>query len=533
MLCTNGHEMLPGAKFCTVCGAPPAAMETPVDEIEVIETVSTPVRVVEPVAVSEQPIATAVPTQAVSAGVTPENVLVEHANKSLPVKPIAIGLGALALAAAGWFAVTHLFSGGDSGSDIGINAMTRSVGAAAVGNCETFFGGGQNIIRGLGLNNITLTPDAASSTNGWCYYTTQFGDRISLQVSSEQPYGATQFAMGSAGYVALNISPSVYYNTVDATTWLQRRANALTDDYTDWVAALPAMDAGWASVDALYPDGNSGQTTTMTTPYMKVEVTPVGTEEWITLNDGSFRAADGYKIVAADVQLVNQSVAGTSDIPPIRPTLSLIVDGNAADATTLLQPLTDAGSLRRVTVSVPANAGDVELAVTTGSATQAVSLLNGQIEDNGQSASLEQYLKGNASRITNTSARYGTHDIYFDAFQSYIDWTFSAWSSAAQTFAPAGNSFFTVKLGASSPERFEPLNVDDMVAIINGNPIAATAYDPTTYTYTFAIPTDATRVDLQLSTTPTQAAIQNAIYDYQPGQPLTPALSAWTIDLYH
>ena len=354
MYCQNGHEMAPGTKFCMKCGAPAATEIWEPDNKVVVGEPGQIQEVEEPILQEATPHSTTeqYPAQLISRDQVLNGTSEKHRAIS---KPLVIGLSAIALAGAGFVIWRQVGNSGGAGSNIGLNAMMRSTDSQAQANCESFFGSGTDIAQHLGLDS-PLYPEANATTGGWCVYATQFGDTIALQVAAERPNDVSQFAGGPVGYVGL-YSSGVSYNQTTASQWLQERANALTDDYSEWVSALPPIDAGWASVDALYPDGNTEAYTTLNTPYLKVNVAPAGTPEFLPLDNTYFRADDGYQVVTADVQIIGDSV--TNEIPPTQPRLSLIVDGNRADATELLQPLAISGAPRRLAISVPAEASNV------------------------------------------------------------------------------------------------------------------------------------------------------------------------------
>lgn len=435
--------------------------------------------------------------------------------------------------------------GGDSGSTVGFNEFTRASATDMPVLCEKFFGTAAQIGTRL---DLTLY-DGEEAAGGVCLYETNTGGSLALVISEEKPAEATLYARGENYYVILGIvdgdketislSPDA---SEKATKWLEDRVNAVTDDYDKWTAGLPATTPGFAASEGFTMEDHPDPTDlsgTLFTPTSRVDVHSVSTPKFLYIGDDATAPAKGEKFIVASVNINPDTYRG--DAPTI---YAVYIDDEPAPANMneALNNIVNKNS-SQLALSVPVDAEDVTVVVTTSDTQQAISVKTGTVEDNGES----ELLAASVSK----SVAPGTHSIplvvdeYGDirnkgGYWSDQDegaeasWSLDPWAATAG-WAPKGQSYFVLQPAGNFRQVSMPLTPADATVTIAGTDYPAVAWDITNFY--FLIPDDVKTLDVEIRLTrdTSKLATDPGTYGGQQWgagwKITTPETMTWTINI--
>lgn len=392
-----------------------------------------------------------------------------------------------------------------NGGSVGYHAFTRASDADMPTICEEFFGSAESIGK-----RVDLTLYEGDMVGGVCAYETNIGGNLGLSIAETEVENATLYARGEKYFAALAITDAEGNDAGLATDkresltkWLELRANAVEDDYDEWLADLPAVDAGYVAsndfslegTDSADPKSLSG---TLYTPSAEVYVSSLITPNYLYVNETETAPAKDEKFIVAGVTITQY------DDMQVDPEYAITFDGQpAGEAADKALPDVIHGASSQIALSVPQGVKDVELVVTTGDSSQAVSLLTGEVKDSGESVRLASRKSSRGDgEITlpdvnrengRTNRLYG----YFAAYEREVSWSLSPWS-ATDGWAPEGESYFDLTLTPNRPELVAALTAADATVTINGTQFTAQSFDPVTYAFRFLIPEGVNRISTQV-----------------------------------
>lgn len=432
---------------------------------------------------------------------------------------------------------------GSDGPSIGYHALTYAESDDLATACEDAFGAGEQVAARLG-QEVDLQYSAEHSGEGMCAFTSEHDDVVGLLVTTSTPEGALVRAASGDFTVALFAVDSTGAAWPDVPErekvkrWLTARAESVVDDHDAWLRTLPSLGAGWSSgpdgfdAEGLEPEDEPA---TLRTPWASVDVRPVTAPEHLVVEGARSRAGDGLRFVVVDVAVTPAAPtrqSGGTDTDTRRPGLAVLADGEPVDAADALDALDEDGR-RLVALVVPDTAEDVRLAVTSGSATQRVSLLDGEVDDDGLGERLDDATSdssgGEAESATatlpdGTTQRVGILGSYSDV----ADWSFSPWDDDAETFVDEGSASFTFTPQAVSPERALPLTAESVTLTTGGTQVPVASFDPPSLTYRFVVPADADQLTVTLATQP-ETGYLRGLWWWEDGSTTGTATQTWHI----
>lgn len=446
----------------------------------------------------------------------------------------AIGAGGLVLG----IAVTAACSAADGGT-IGINQMLRASEADVPALCEEFFGDAESVGK-----RLDLTLYAATSGAGSCSYESSTGAAVILGVSIEKPSGADLFARGETYYASLSVyDPQTGSSAVAAdkreslTSWLESRANAVSDDYDTWIESLPTVDEGYADTTGFSIDWSSDEPTslqgTLVTPFADVTVSSVSAPEYLLVDGEETSAGEGQTFVVTTFSVTEQSE------PPVTPEYSLTFDDAPAgdEAAAALRSMMG-GSLPQMALAVPEGVSDVFLVTSTAGETQRISLTTGEADDDGRGERLagrtssSSYGQVTHPGVTLGDGSEGSSSFFSwrsDPYSTSASWKISPWD-ATDGWAEEGQVYFDLVLSPYSPEESFPLAVEDASLTVDGAEVLATAFDPKSYTYRFVVPEGSLRIQAEVRVVPDSSQFAES-YDWTPGSTVDgPIVYSFVID---
>lgn len=430
---------------------------------------------------------------------------------------------------------------GSDGPSIGYHALTYAESDDLATACEEAFGNGEQVASRLG-QDVDLTFTAPDSGGGVCAFRTARDDVIGLAVTTSPPQGTLVRATSGAytvSLLAVDSSGASWPDVPDrekVKRWLTERAESVVDDHDAWLRTLPSLGAGWSSgpdgfdAEGLEPDEDPS---TLRTPWASVDVRTVASPDHLVVDEARSRAGDGLRIVVVDVAVTPaRSTRQSGDADTRRPELAVLADGKPVGATDALEALDEDGR-RLLALVVPDTAEDVQLAITSGSATQRVSLLDGEVDDDGLGERLDDATSdstgGEAESATatlpdGTSQRVGILGSYSDT----ADWSFSPWDDEAEAFVDEGSASFAFTPQAVSPERALPLTAESVALSVDGTPVPVTSFDAQTLTYRFLVPADVERLTVTLATQP-ETGYLRGLWWWEEGSTTGTATQTWSI----
>lgn len=383
--------------------------------------------------------------------------------------------------------------------------------------CDEFFGTAEDVGKRL---DVTLHLEDVQQP-GFCIYGSDApDDAVVLQVSDTKPEQAALLSKSGVYYTSVSMMVGGELTSVDAerrddvVEWLHDRASAVEDDRDAWVADLPAVSPGYTATEGYSldeddsastgiwssPTGDSETESVLLTPYGQVAVSPLDALDVVWIDGEETRAADGERFVAARVTVAASDARTVEDF-------TLHVDGEdaSAQARDALDELV-AGKAMQLLVSVPADAAQVQIGVGRDgidTELQLISLIDGEIDDDGKSERLAAAVDGTASADETAPIVYDE-----DGAESWrsvpttyapysIAWAVTPWT-ATDGWSPDDQEILVVALEPYYPERAQPLTVADATAVVDGMEVAPMSYDPTTYSYSFGIVPGADRAEVQV-----------------------------------
>jgi len=425
----------------------------------------------------------------------------EHA-LNVTTRRVARQFAAGAIAAS---ALITLSGCGSSGGSIGYNAFTRAADADMPALCEAFLGDSESVGGRFGL-----TLYESDMYGGACLYETNTGGQLALTVADENVDDATLYARGEKYFTAVTIVDSDGEHSGIATDkresvtkWLEGRANAVTDDRDQWLADLPTVAPGYARSSGFYIDTTDSPeprslSGTLYTPAAEVYVSSLTTPHYLNIDETETAAGEDEKFLVSGVTITKYDTA------EVVPEFFLTYDGEAAgaDADKALNDVV-VGSTTQIALSAPKDVKDVALVVKTGDSSQSISLLDGAVKDNGESARLQDAVAGVSSATFSAPEILDERgsDVYrwsswYPDYSKDASWSVTPWS-ATDGWAPEGQAHFLLTLEPVSPEAVLPLTAADAKVSINGTDYPASMFDPKTYTFHFLIPEGVARINVR------------------------------------
>ena len=277
------------------------------------------------------------------------------------------------------------------------------------------------------------------------------------------------------------------------------------------------MDPNTSTIETL--DG------TLSTPSATVHVASVAHPIFLMVDQEELAPGKDEQFVVADVTITQ------FDDMTVTPSYAIEYDGQpAGDAAAEALKVLVRGSSTQIALSVPTDVEDVTLVVTTGDVPQAISLLTGDVKDNGESDRLGTAVSGVSSAtytepeiLDETGELTTKYDSWYADYSKSVDWTITPWL-ASQGWAPSGDNHFVLDLAPVSPEAALPLTVEDATVTINGMQYAPVSYSPAEYAFTFLIPENVDRINAELRVTIDTAQLSADAWSHawEPGWTVSP-----------
>lgn len=460
-------------------------------------------------------------------------------------------------------------SDGDAAGAIGYNAYLAASGQERVGLCRTFLGSSEGIAKRLDLD-VELFEEFEPSG---CAYRSQANDIVFFSISEDRPDQTLAFGKGETYYLGMwAVAPDGKRVLLDErarkdlSDWLQGRAQAIEDDYEEWYAGLTTLDTDFVAggdeyaADAEYAaDEDAGGTqasaerkrATLRTPAGSINVDAAGQgPDFLGSRTDARRPPPGHKILATSVELVfpdatsgewYESAAGFEELPTPATEVTVEVNGVLHErATGLVSGFPIKGGAAPLILVVPDDVDDVALVATTGEFAQRVSLLTGEIDDDGFTERYESAHKADVAygsvdeprvRWPDGSAFQVEPNLWPPSYGSVMRWRYSPWHSWLQRPAAQDAMYFAVQLMPESPEKAEPLRASDMTAEVDGVRYQAVDFDAGSYVYTFELPRGAHQADVELRTTIKVAQHKDSLW-YRPGvRVIEQPVNRWSVSL--
>ncbi|WP_147525123.1 hypothetical protein [Cellulomonas timonensis] len=378
--------------------------------------------------------------------------------------------------------------------------------------CEGFFGDAESIGKRLGL---TLYD---AQRGGECRYETNTDGELWLRVAAEKPTDVSMFARGDEYFVAIELLDAngndlevAADKQESVAKWLQDRANAVEDDYDEWLTTLPAVSSGFAAIgdDFRMGDDNSFDEAEVNqalhTPSAVVRVHSLLTPRHVVVNGEEMVASENRRIIVPvfDVGATHSDASQTyalyfDDVPA------------GAEAAQALEEVIY-GAADKIALSVPKDVKDVTFVVTTGEIAQSVSLLTGEVKDNGESARLATTASGDSAApkliqpivLDPEGDPVPGFDHNWDGtYFGQTAWTMTPWSDQDE-WAPAGQSYLILDLEPwqrSFQYMLPPTTADATVAVGGKDyPAVAVETDADSHVWTFLVPEGAQQLNVSIA----------------------------------
>ncbi|WP_250445485.1 hypothetical protein [Actinotalea sp. C106] len=431
--------------------------------------------------------------------------------------------GAVGTVLAGAALTLTACAGGPSVEPVGFHEFRHASGGDADALCAAFAGETADLSD---LFGVELTY--SEGTEGGCLYETADGAYVALGVDdgtmTEWDLSATSGTF-TTGVVASPPRPPVFMDAAKLQTlqeWVDARAAAVLDDYDDWLATLPEAEEtylalGGYELDPLMLENSRIElASTLVTPTVDIDIHGSRQVDYLQLEDPGALTRAGHErvfLVASLGSSAHREIDGADRTVHVR------VDGVDGTPFTL-----DPSDLADLVLSIPADATDVALVVTTNDDAQEISLIDGTIHDDGRG---ERY-DARTSDMLHCDLTYpqvrqadGTpKERRVTAFDRYITAHHVPWT-AGSGWAPDGETYLTLALHPYDANHALPREASDARVTVAGTEHGPLEVDGENHSYTFLVPETPEDVRAEIAIHPDGAALVGQYQGWQEGDTVT------------